>query len=533
MRNRQYSFISATAVLFLLLLLVLATVTSCGKEDMEPAGQPAASTEPEISRMQAYQANRHPVPREHPRLLGTLQRLKGLKEQRPESYSRMEEVARRDDDSDNHASLISMGLVSAIEDDEALGRRAIDLTMKTVEADIRQGHVTFGADLARTALVYDLCWKWWTQEEKERYFEYIGATVDANVRSERAVFHNAWYSYKNWGYGLACYATMYEYDRAPEILATTMKDYETRAAPGLVLSGAGGGFAEGYYINYWQYKWIFFCEVARYCEGLDLYALAPEFYRYRAVAAMFETYPSIQEYNSRRAIPMGDGAGQRFHPSRDEQLSVRRILASHYRDDLTHQMVHAFNEVTPLVGSGLNAYKDFLWRDTTVTALDYKNFKLSHHSPAAGYIYARSSWDDDATYFYLKAGDRFTAHQHLDNGHFNIYKYEELATDGGHYDGFGTRHDVNYHLRTIAHSTITVLDPNETWTNIRAYKGPHGNDGGQWHDWPHHNGSFSDPEQWNAYRDLTDIADITAYEDKGGYMYVAADCSRFLQAVQT
>ena len=59
----------------------------------------------------------------------------------------------------------------------------------------------------------------------------------------------------------------------------------------------------------------------------------------------------------------------------------------------------------------------------------------------------RSSWDDDATYFFFKCGNRFTAHQHLDVGNFLVYRHEELIGDGGHYDGFGTRHDVNYHLR--------------------------------------------------------------------------------------
>ena len=83
------------------------------------------------------------------------------------------------------------------------------------------------------------------------------------------MFHNAWYGYKNWGIGLACYATFHENPRAVEILRTLEKDYLTRAAPALELAGAGGGWAEGYYIHYWLYEWLFFCEVARCCEGVD------------------------------------------------------------------------------------------------------------------------------------------------------------------------------------------------------------------------------------------------------------------------
>ena len=76
---------------------------------------------------------------------------------------------------------------------------------------------------------------------------------------------------------------------------------------GLAFRVSGGGWAEGYYIHYWLYEWLFFCEVARHCEGKDYYATAPGFFRERAVASMFEMYPGIRIYNSRRPIPMGDG----------------------------------------------------------------------------------------------------------------------------------------------------------------------------------------------------------------------------------
>ncbi|NQT01649.1 MAG: PDZ domain-containing protein, partial [Planctomycetes bacterium] len=101
----------------------------------------------------------------------------------------------------------------------------------------------------------------------------------------------------------------------------------------------------------------------------------------------------------------------------------------------------------------------------------------------------------------------------------------DLAGDGGHYDSFGSSHDVNYHLRSIAHNTILVHDPSETWPNIRAGT-VSGNDGGQSHSWPHHNGAVTDPQQWLKGRRLYDIADILAFEDRGEYLYVAGDCTR-------
>ena len=471
------------------------------------------------------------ISHEHPRLLGSRARLQKLAKERPEAWARTVDAARNlepDNEGvmDAHMKMISMALVCAIEDDREIGRQAVERAMKYIDAPIRVGHTTFGHDLARCAIVYDLCWPCWTEEERLKFHDYMNRTVDANVNSEAHVFHNGWYGYKHWGIGLACYATWYENDRASEILAETERDYRERAAPALELSGNGGGFAEGYYINYWIYEWLFFCEVARLVEGKDYYAAAPGFYKRRAVAGMFEAYPWISERNSRWPIPMGDSGGQKLRRERDKALSSRRILVNFYRDDPAHQMVHAFNETTPVSSTPGNAYKDFFWRDTTVPKGDLKNFKLSHFSPGAGYVFARSSWDDNATHFFFKCGDRYTAHQHLDNGHFLISKYNELAGDGGQYYYFGGKHDINYLLRTIAHNSILVHDPQETWTNLRAYKEAIGNDGGQMHDWPHHNGAAVDADEWHQNRQLYDIADITAFEDQGDYMYVAGDCSR-------
>ena len=471
------------------------------------------------------------ISEEHPRLLGSQQTLKRLVMARPEAYARVVEAARKlepGDESvmDDHMKIVSMALVCSIENDSELGRLAIERALTCIEAPIRVGHENFGHDLARCALVYDLCWPYWTQEERLEFHDYMNRTVDANVDSEAHVFHNGWYGYKHWGIGLACYATWYENPRAPEILAETERDYLERAAPALALSGDGGGFAEGYYINYWLYEWLFFCEVASHVEGKDYYASVPGFYGNRAIAGMFETYPWMSERDSRRPIPMGDSGGQKLRRERDKALSARRILVNRFREEPSHQAVHAFNETTPVSSIPGNAYKDFLWRDETVKKGDLGNFRLSHISPGAGYVYARSSWNDDATHFFFKCGDRFTAHQHLDNGHFLISKYNELAGDGGQYYYFGGRHDTNYLLRTIAHNTILVSDPQETWHNIRAYQGPLGNDGGQHHNWPHHNGAVADADSWHEGRVIYDIADIVTFEDQGNYLYVAGDLTR-------
>ena len=473
---------------------------------------------------------RRTVPQEHPRLFGNAAELKKLAGQRPEAYQRMKAVALNPANSE-YSRMMSISLLNAIEPDVALAREAVVLAMKRINAPIVTGHAPFGTVLAECGVVFDYCYDQWTPEERKKFIDYFNLTVTTNVNEERSVFHNGWYGYKNWGYGIAAYATYYENPESPKLLQAIEQEFIERAAPALELSGDGGGFAEGYYINYWIYEWTVFCQVALNCEGVDYFAMAPKFFKYRAIAGMFEMYPGIHESGSRRPIPMGDGGGRILGGDRDKTLNSRRILTNYYRNDTAHQAVFSFNETTPKVRAAENAYKDFLWRDTSVPKADLSKFKLSHYSPGPGNVYARSSWNEDATYFYFRCGDRFTAHQHLDVGTFLIYKEGELVGDGGHYDAFGSSlHDVNYHLRTIAHNTIRVIDPDEQWkgtgqTSVRAGKLT-SNDGGQHHNWPHHNGVANDAAQWFAQREIWETGKILTFEDKGDHVFIKADCSK-------
>ena len=209
----------------------------------------------------------------------------GFSRQRADDYRRVVTVARQPR-AEIHAAVVSQSLVAAIEGDRSLARQAIERVLPLIDGPIRAGHATFGHDLALCALAYDLAFDAWTDAERARFHSYFNRTVDANLRSETHVFHNGWYGYKQWGIGLAGYACYHENPRAPAILAELERDYRERAAPALDLAGAGGGWAEGYYIHYWLYEWLWFCEVARRCEGTVYLALAPRFYSARAVSSI-------------------------------------------------------------------------------------------------------------------------------------------------------------------------------------------------------------------------------------------------------
>ncbi|HYE06504.1 MAG TPA: heparinase II/III family protein [Planctomycetota bacterium] len=485
------------------------------------------------------------IPTTHPRVLGPLDRLRTMARERADAYRRMAAIARdgrvdepRPDDPyatvSRHAKLVSLALVAAIEGDAALQRDAVDLALAWyVDQPIRTGHVTFGHDVADSALVYDLCHAAWTPAERSRFHAYANATRDANLDEEPSPFHNGWWGYKNAGFGIAWMATMHENPRAPELMAALDAELRASAHPALALAGHGGSFVEGFYTHYWTYEWLAFCEAALLCAGVDLYADVPEFYRQRAVASMFEMYPGLHERDSRRGVCFGDGHGRRFGPERerDKARACRDILVARFRDDPAHRAVAEYQSATPRAGADENAYKDFLWRDPGVAAGGLDGFALSHYGAGAGKIHARSSWREDATYLAFSCAKRFTSHQHLDVGHFFIYRGGEQACRSGHYVDFSGDHDVNYYIRSIAHNTVLVHDPDERWPDfMKGHDGVADNDGGQAWPWVgtpfRHNGVAIDLAMWRANPELGDIAEVLAYQDEGAFLYLAGDCTR-------
>ncbi|MBE7467482.1 MAG: heparinase II/III family protein [Planctomycetes bacterium] len=474
------------------------------------------------------------VPTTHPRLFGSLAQLQQFRQERAEAYKNLAANA-RDEKLNDYCWMPAAALVSALENDAKLARAAIARAQTYIQGPIRTGHVTFGHDLALCAIVYDHTHAHWTEAERAAFVAYANKTIEANVNSETGVFHNGYYGYKNWGIGLACYATLHENPRARGFLDALLNDYRTRACPALELAGAGGGWAEGHYVHYWIFEWLVFCEAARACEGLDLYACAPKFFGSRAIASLFEVWPGHAPHELNRPVPMGDGGYGTYGGYSEKILAARRILCAHYRDDPAHAAAAAYNrKIERTCIPEAYSWLDFLWNDPRVPSGDLNAFKRSHFSPGAGWAAARGDWSGDATYLFFRCADRFTAHQHLDAAHFLIYKHAPLAGDGGVYDAFDSSHTSNYYLRSIAHNTILVHDPGERFPDGIRAAGASFNDGGQAYPWcgspMGHNGNASDAADWKAQGALSDIADFAAFEDRGAYVYMVADATRAYSA---
>ncbi|MBV6323691.1 heparin/heparin-sulfate lyase HepB [Duganella violaceipulchra] len=175
------------------------------------------------------------------------------------------------------------------------------------------------------------------------------------------------------------------------------------------------------------------------------------------------------------------------------------LLASSYYSDpmLKHEMVLQQKVVEQLnvTSAALDDIWHVLFRDTQLPEQVSQSLPLTKYFPEPyGMMVARTGWtdgvnmDSGAVVASMKIGSvQYRNHQHLDAGQFQIYYKGGLATASGIYEGlaencpgvkncptqgYGGLHDMNYQKRTIAHNSLLIFDPAETFQTS-------GNDGGQ------------------------------------------------------
>ena len=116
---------------------------------------------------------------------------------------------------------------------------------------------------------------------------------------------------------------------------------------------------------------------------------------------------------------------------------------------------------------------DVLWYEPGAPSSGLPAGRNSYHFENLGEAILREGADPDDAMAMYSCADFRGGHQQSDNGHFSIWYKGYLAVDSGYYDGWGSSHHMNYARRSIAHNTLTVTMPGESFTNTDH------NDGGQ------------------------------------------------------
>jgi hypothetical protein len=172
---------------------------------------------------------------------------------------------------------------------------------------------------------------------------------------------------------------------------------------------------------------------------------------------------------------------------------------------------------------------EFLWRDDTVAARDpaqttAAELPRERHFPGVGHVVLRDGWGPDSTWIEFSCGPYFAKHDHLDTNHLVIYHKGHLALDSGaDYTDTESPHYLNYYRRSVAHNTMLVYQPGETFF-WGENKWPAANDGGQRMDSSRFWNSVRSLKDWRHTRDLWDRGRVAAFDPvPGRYTYVRGD----------
>ena len=189
-------------------------------------------------------------------------------------------------------------------------------------------------------------------------------------------------------------------------------------------------------------------------------------------------------------------------------------IASRYRDGLARWWVDRFQVPA-------NEPDQILFEDRPGVArrLPSELPRTKHFGPM-GVVVARGNFDRGTVATFKCTPVYLHNHCHRDANSFTIYHNGgDLAIDSGAYDAYETPHWYNYYIRTIAHNTVVVHDPQEKMISRgREYA----NDGGQrFINDPHFAPTTIEDVLGENFRD----GKIVAYREGDGFTYACGDAS--------
>ena len=462
----------------------------------------------------------------HPRIFLTPQRLDALRLRAQPSNPRWTRVV---DAAGLTTNMIAQALVFQVTGDTAYADMAIAAALESAPG-VADGSIVPG-DLA---LVYDWCHSRLTAAQQ--------ATLRAAF-NDWAAQHAAADDVPGWGnywprfgeeYVLMGLATFGEDASAlgwmNEYRYRRFRDYDQ---PALDRIAAGGGWPEGtVYDSIANLSRIEAAEAWRSATGEDLFE-STKWFKDRLGFLLLNNQPGL----------LADDFGYLYHPynSTGDAERFRGAMVGYER--LMGLLLTQRFSGLPLARQ-LQAYlaasssdedashfpdREFLFFDPEVDT--DPPTRLTHYAAGTGTLFARSGWprgavDDDprATYLTFQCGDHFSYHQHFDQNAFTLFKGGDLVVDSGVYSGDGqSHHDINYYVRTIAHNTLVVYNPDEDFSAARP--GASSNDGGQ-RTYAPASRAPSSVEEWDADSLQHDTCDMLNFEDTTSYTYAHGDATK-------
>lgn len=353
---------------------------------------------------------------------------------------------------------------------------AIDKQVRDAESQIASGKLPYVASdsyleagelIGDLSLVYDWC-NAVVGDRREAWLRYANQTVWNVWNYERATWGGRAEPWTGWGVDDPSNNYHYSFLRATMLLGLAahgeldgMDDWRTffhdqRMMGGLIpafeadLVGGGSREGTGYGV---AMKTLF--ELYDVWEGSTGESLASRTAHTKAsmVAFMHSVVPTLD-----RIAPTGDHSRDSAAELFDYHRNYLQLLVHLFPDDPNAgraQSLLAASSVPQMAHGFMRAY-DFLYANENVAPSPLADMPTAYHAPGTGQLYARSSWDKDATWVNLIAGPYDQSHAHQDQGALMIYKDGWLAYDANVESSSGLRQEPE------AHGLVRIVDNGET-----------------------------------------------------------------------
>ncbi|NOZ85040.1 MAG: hypothetical protein GXP49_02015 [Deltaproteobacteria bacterium] len=289
--------------------------------------------------------------------------------------------------------------------------------------------------------------------------------------------------------GLVLFGEGYRDDKAGEYLDKGLDFLFNHEHPALnSVAGGDGGWHEslGYFDGEMGYPVFVDMDGLRTASGLDFFQDSSFFrtlpYWYLSSTVPWDkTLVHWADQGKDRWSKALDGSESEGKNTRDYMTGVvKNLRRLHYPEAelgqyLLDDMIGTYYDSS---GYAESYYKvahmnDVLFYEPGAPARPLEDKPSSRLFEHLGEIIMRQGNSRSAPMAMFACADFRGGHQQSDNGHFSIWYKGYLAVDSGYYDHWGSDHHMNYARRTIAHNTLTITMPGETFTNT-SY-----NDGGQ------------------------------------------------------
>ena len=486
----------------------LVSAPTVSAQQTSDTNQIVAITYPPLTKREGEGLKLPIPPAQHPRLFLTAKNIPGLKEKATspllkDCWKKIVDAAAFKTDGflpltgETHNNNIAVSnsieanaFLSVLNNDKKFGRAAVDAVLHyyaTLKINPKRPDVTreIGRAIVTGSMVYDWCYSLLTPAEKTILvgrMETLASTMEIewpDIKGSSLTSHTVEEQLSRDMLSLAI-AT---YDEKPIIYNRVVGRIFAEFVPARAFYYPAGYHHQGSAYGAYRFNWEMYATFIFDRMGY------PEVY-----GKAQQTVPYYFIYSRRpdgQLLRNGDDYNEHSHTfGQWWQLGQNALLlaGSYYNAPIV--LAEALKERN--VGDNREYLFEFLFfnwavfRPKAITSATKASLPLTNYfAPPFGAMIARTGWQDGISSPSVLAEMKvqaynFANHQHLDAGSFQLYYKGPLAVQSGVYQGksgtYGDEHFKNYAQRSIAHNTLLVYDPAETFTwHKRAIR----NDGGQ------------------------------------------------------